>query len=74
MLTPVECESQVFQIGFIVFPVTLIMCIGVLIGTPLGIKSSKIISSKMLRILFSILMIVVIIKKIYELAASLGYL
>ena len=74
LMNDVNCVSTKLQTGLIVYPVTLLMSLGVLIGTPLGVKSSKIISSEKLKITFSIILLLVIIKKIYELATSFGYL
>ena len=74
VFSDVNCVSTKFQTGFIVYPVTLIMCVGVLIGTPLGVKVAKMTSSEKLKITFSIILLLVIIKKIYELAVSYGYL
>lgn len=66
----VKCSSSTFQTGLIVYPVTLIMSLGVLIGTPLGVKIAHHISSQKLKLIFSIVLLIVIVKKIYEIAIS----
>ena len=68
------CSSNVFQTGLIVYPVTLLMSLGVIIGTPIGVKVSHLISSQKLKITFSLSLFIVILKKIYEIATSFGYL
>lgn len=70
----VDCNQVDIQVGLIVFPITLMMSFGVVIGTPIGIKVAHTISSDKLKIIFSIVLLIVILKKIYELAISFGYL
>lgn len=66
----VSCSSSVFQTGLIVYPVTLMMSLGVLVGTPIGARVARGISSKHLKLIFSIVLFIVIVKKIYEIAVS----
>ena len=74
LFSQLQCNTVDHQVGLIVFPVTLMMSTGVIIGTPIGVKVSHKLSSGSLRIIFSAVLIIVIFKKIYELATSFGYL
>ena len=71
VFTNVNCISNKFQTGLIVYPITLMMSLGVLIGTPVGVKVANIVSSNKLKVTFSIVLLIVILKKIYEIAILL---
>ena len=53
-----------YQSGFIYFPVAIPLTIGVLIGSPIGSRLGRFFSSAMIKVFFSILIIVVIIEKL----------
>lgn len=65
---PVELEAK--HLGYIVFPVVLPLGIGVVIGSPFGVKWSNRLTSRAVAILFSIFIFVVIVKQIIALLAA----
>lgn len=69
-----SCQIIPYSIGYIVLPISLFLSVGVLVGTPLGIKVAHIISDKWLKILFSLMLLVVIGKKFIEIAQELEWL
>lgn len=56
-----------WQQGLILFPIAIPLTIGVVIGAPLGVKASHMMSSRTLSIIFVFLLIIVIIEKLVEL-------
>ena len=65
-------KYSVWQQGLVLFPIVLPLTIGVLIGAPMGVKVSHIVSSNRLSSIFAILLIVVIIEKLVEIIQLLS--
>ena len=61
-----HCQSNELQTGLIVFPIVLVISLGVAIASPLGVKFSEKISDKNLKLIFGLLIVVVIIRKMLE--------
>jgi uncharacterized membrane protein YfcA len=62
-----------WQVGYIYFPVALPVTIGVIAGTPIGSKFGRIWSSKTIRILFGIFILIVLVEKSIQLFRILIY-
>lgn len=52
--------------GYIIYPVVFFLSIGVLVGSPLGVKASKKLSPTKISYIYGLFLFIVIIKKIYE--------
>ncbi len=74
LMTDELCLNVEGDIGLVVFPVSLLLSLGVVFGAPLGVKISKYVSERWLKILFGLMLLVVIVKKIYEIAKTIGWL
>jgi uncharacterized protein len=72
LLEHVKTPFALSHTGYIIFPVALSLAAGVVIASPLGVKSSKMISPQMLGYLFSFFLALVIMRKIIELAVYSG--
>lgn len=62
----IKCYSDKFQVGYVVFPVILIMIVGVIIGSPLGIFVSNKLKGHWIKYAFIALLILVIVRKLLE--------
>jgi uncharacterized membrane protein YfcA len=60
----------VFQSGYILFPVALPLSLGVILGSPAGVKLGHYLSSKTISLIFSLVILVVIVEK---LISTLGF-
>ncbi|MFA0962372.1 sulfite exporter TauE/SafE family protein [Roseivirga sp. BDSF3-8] len=58
---------QYYNWGYIVWPIALALSAGVVIGSPIGVKVGRKISSRTISFIFSAFLLVVIIKKALEL-------
>jgi len=63
---PIKSFSEL-QEGYIFFPVAIPLSLGVIFGSPAGVKLSHKLSSRTISIIFSLLIIVVIIEKLIQL-------
>lgn len=59
-----NCISNEFQVGLIVFPTVLTISLGVVLGSPAGVWLSNKLQPNYIRIIFILLLISVIIRKI----------
>lgn len=62
-----QTTPDAFHLGYIVFPIVVPLGIGVIIASPLGVKAGVRMSSRLITLLFSAFLLVVILKKAYEL-------
>ena len=74
IFSDIDCVELDYTSGYIVFPIASLLSLGVVLGTPLGIKISNIISEKWLRYLFALMLLIVIVKKFFEIATELKWL
>ncbi|MFN3404446.1 MAG: sulfite exporter TauE/SafE family protein [Cytophagaceae bacterium] len=65
------CNSR-FQLGYIVFPVSLSLTAGVLISSPFGVNVSRKLPSYVISYIYSVFLLVVIVRKIIEIYISLA--
>ena len=63
---PLKSFSQ-FQMGYVFFPVAIPMSLGVIMGSPAGVKLSHNLSSRTISIIFSVVLMIVIIEKLVQL-------
>jgi uncharacterized membrane protein YfcA len=56
-----------FHMGYIVFPVSLTLSLGVVLASPFGVKISRKLSSSTISYIYAAFLIIVILKKIIEL-------
>jgi uncharacterized membrane protein YfcA len=63
---PIKSFSH-FQAGYIFFPVAIPMSIGVILGSPAGVKLSHQLSSRTISVIFSFILLIVIIEKLIQL-------
>lgn len=59
--------DNAYTYGYIIFPVAICLSIGVIIGSPLGVKLSQKISSTKISYIYASFLCIVILKKLYEL-------
>jgi uncharacterized membrane protein YfcA len=64
--TPVQSYAT-GQTGYVFFPVALPLSLGVILGSPAGVKLSHWLSSRTISIIFSLLILVVIAEKLVQL-------
>jgi uncharacterized membrane protein YfcA len=55
-----------YSIGYVIMPVSLSLSAGVMIASPLGIKASRVASSRMISYVFAFFLALIIIRKIIE--------
>ncbi|WMJ71562.1 sulfite exporter TauE/SafE family protein [Cytophagaceae bacterium ABcell3] len=64
--TPVH-DFHYFNLGYIIFPVGLSITLGVIIAAPFGVSVSRKVSSAKISYIYSLFLVIVILKKIVEL-------
>jgi len=60
-------QNLPYQVGYIYFPTALPVTIGVLLGSPIGSKLGRMWSSKTIKILFGIFILIVMVEKLIQL-------
>ena len=66
LLEKTALQNLTYQVGLIYFPVVIPMTIGVLAGSPIGSKLGRKWSSRTIRILFGVFILIVIFEKLYQ--------
>lgn len=63
---PVQAELGVSHVGFLLYPIVIPMIIGTLLTVPIGVKTGHILAPKTAKIIFSVFVILVLIKMFWE--------
>jgi uncharacterized protein len=59
-----------YQVGYIIFPISLTLSLGVVLASPFGVKISRKLPSSTISYIYAVFLIIVILKKIIELMKS----
>jgi uncharacterized membrane protein YfcA len=59
-------DYDYYNAGYIVFPIAIALSLGVIIGSPYGISTSRKVSSQAISYVFSCLLVLIIIRKVME--------
>lgn len=72
MLEATQDTFHYYNVGYIIFPVSLSLAAGVVLASPWGVKASRALPSQILAYVFALFMALVIIRKVVELATQPG--
>lgn len=60
-------QADIYQLGYIIFPIAIALILGVIITSGLGVRYAKKLSSQNITYIYSILLFLIILKKAFEL-------